>query len=90
MAKHVVIVGGVATGAKAAARIKRRDPEAEVTMLEQGEIVSYGACGLPYFIADVVKDHELERMLFCLQIFVNIFYLVYVLSVDIKNYVSCP
>jgi len=58
MAKKILIIGGVATGAKAASRVKRRDPEVEVTILEKGEILSYGACGLPYFISDVVKDHK--------------------------------
>jgi len=58
MAKKIVIIGGVATGAKAASRIMRRDPEAEVTIIEKREIISYGACGLPYFIADVVKEHK--------------------------------
>ena len=58
MTKKVLIVGGVATGPKAAARIMRRDPEAEVTILEKGEFISYGACGLPYFISDVVKEHK--------------------------------
>jgi len=58
MAKKVLIIGGVAAGAKAASRIIRRDPEIEVTMLERGEIISYGACGLPFFIEDRVKNHE--------------------------------
>ena len=58
MTKKVLIIGGVATGPKAAARIMRRDPEAEVTILEKGEFISYGACGLPYFISDVVKEHK--------------------------------
>ena len=58
MGKNVLIIGGVATGTKAAARIKRRDPNIEVTVIEQGEVVSYGACGLPYFISDVVNDHR--------------------------------
>lgn len=58
MAKKVLIIGGVAAGAKAASRIMRRDPEMEVTILERGEIISYGACGLPFFIEDRVKNHE--------------------------------
>ncbi len=58
MAKKVLIIGGVAAGAKAASRIIRRDPEIEVTMLERGEFVSYGACGLPFFIEDKVKSYE--------------------------------
>ena len=58
MTQKVLIIGGVATGTKAAARIKRRNPDTEVTIIEQGEVVSYGACGLPYFISDVVNDHR--------------------------------
>jgi NADPH-dependent 2,4-dienoyl-CoA reductase/sulfur reductase-like enzyme/rhodanese-related sulfurtransferase len=58
MTKKVLIIGGVATGTKAAARIKRRDPNIDVTIIEQGEAVSYGACGLPYFISDVVHDYK--------------------------------
>ena len=58
MPKRVLIIGGVAAGAKAASRIIRRNPDFEVTILERGEIVSYGACGLPFFIEDKVKKHE--------------------------------
>lgn len=58
MAKKILIIGGVATGTKAACRIKRRDPEAEVTVLEKGANISYGACGLPYFISDVVRESK--------------------------------
>ena len=50
MAKKVVIVGGVATGMKTAARLRRRDPEVEIIVLERGPSLSYGACGFPYFI----------------------------------------
>ena len=58
MTKKVLIIGGVATGTKAATRIKRRNPDTEVIIIEQGAIVSYGACGLPYFISDVVHDQK--------------------------------
>ena len=58
MKKKVLIIGGVAAGCKAASRIKRLDAEAEVTILEKGGIVSYGGCGLPYFISDVIKDEK--------------------------------
>jgi len=58
MAKKVVIIGGVAAGAKAACRIKRRDPHTEVTVIEKGELLSYGACGLPYFVSGIVKDEK--------------------------------
>jgi NADPH-dependent 2,4-dienoyl-CoA reductase/sulfur reductase-like enzyme/rhodanese-related sulfurtransferase len=47
---RVLIVGGVACGPKTAARLKRIMPEAEITMIEKGGMVSYGACGLPYFV----------------------------------------
>jgi NADPH-dependent 2,4-dienoyl-CoA reductase/sulfur reductase-like enzyme/rhodanese-related sulfurtransferase len=47
---RVLIVGGVACGPKTAARLKRIMPEAEITMIERGGLVSYGACGLPYFV----------------------------------------
>lgn len=57
MRKKVLVIGGVAAGTKAASRIIRRDPDVEVIILEKGEIISYGACGMPFFIADLVKDH---------------------------------
>ncbi|MBL0713266.1 MAG: FAD-dependent oxidoreductase [Desulfosarcina sp.] len=47
---RVLVVGGVACGPKTAARLKRLMPDAEVTMFEKGEMVSYGACGLPYYV----------------------------------------
>lgn len=47
---RVVVIGGVACGPKTAARLKRLIPDAEVTMLEKGGLVSYGACGLPYYV----------------------------------------
>ncbi|MFP4285332.1 MAG: FAD-dependent oxidoreductase, partial [Desulfovermiculus sp.] len=47
---NVLIVGGVACGPKAAARIKRLKPETQVTLIEKSGHVSFGACGIPYFI----------------------------------------
>ncbi len=52
----IVIIGGVACGPKAAARIKRLDPSAEVIIIEKGDTVSYGACGLPFYLADEFED----------------------------------
>ncbi len=49
--KRVVIVGAVALGPKAACRLKRLRPEFEVTMIDQDEHISYGGCGMPYFIS---------------------------------------
>lgn len=52
----VVIVGGVAGGATAAARIRRLDEEAEIVVFERSSYVSYANCGLPYYIGDVITD----------------------------------
>jgi NADPH-dependent 2,4-dienoyl-CoA reductase/sulfur reductase-like enzyme len=49
---RIVVIGGVAAGMSAASQAKRRRPDAEVVVLERGPRVSYGACGLPYNIAD--------------------------------------
>lgn len=54
-AQRVVIAGGGACGPKAAARIRRLDPEATITMLQDESLVSYAACGLPYFVEGMVK-----------------------------------
>ena len=52
----VVIIGGVATGPKVAARLRRLQPEAEITIVEQGELISYGACGLPLYLGNLVPQ----------------------------------
>ena len=58
--ERLVVVGGVAAGMSAASAAKRIRPEMEVTVLEQDFFISYGACSLPYYISDVVKDfHDL-------------------------------
>jgi len=54
----VVIVGGVAGGATAAARIRRLNEQAEVVVFERSGFVSYANCGLPYYIGDVITDPE--------------------------------
>ena len=56
--KKVVVIGGVACGPKAAARIKRLAPRADVTIIEKGELLSYAGCGLPFYIAGEVHDHN--------------------------------
>lgn len=56
---HVVIIGAVAAGMSAASKLKRLDPSIFVTVFEQGEDVSYGACGLPYFLSDIIPDERL-------------------------------
>ena len=52
----VVIVGGVAGGATAAARIRRLDEQAEIVVFERSGYISYANCGLPYYIGDVITD----------------------------------
>lgn len=53
---RVLIVGGVACGPKAASRLKRLCPSCEVTMIDKGHKVSYGACGLPYYVEGVFPN----------------------------------
>ncbi len=53
---NVVVIGGVSAGPKAAARLKRLVPDAKVTLIERGHDISYGGCGLPYFIGSTVKQ----------------------------------
>lgn len=57
MAKYV-IVGGVAGGATAAARLRRLDEQAQIIMFERGEHISYANCGLPYYIGGTITERE--------------------------------
>lgn len=54
----VVIVGGVAGGATAAARLRRLDEQAEIVVFERSGFISYANCGLPYYIGDVITDPQ--------------------------------
>lgn len=54
----VVIVGGVAAGATAAARLRRLDEQAEILIFERSGYISYANCGLPYYIGDVITAPE--------------------------------
>lgn len=54
----IVIVGGVAGGATAAARIRRLDEQAEIVVFERSGFVSYANCGLPYYIGGMIEDPE--------------------------------
>ncbi len=56
--KKVVIVGGVAGGASAAARLRRLDEGAEIVLIERGEYISFANCGLPYHIGGEIADRE--------------------------------
>ncbi|MDD2687511.1 MAG: FAD-dependent oxidoreductase [Bacteroidales bacterium] len=55
--KHIII-GGVAGGATAAARIRRNDESCEILLFEKGKYISYANCGLPYYIGGVINDRE--------------------------------
>ena len=54
----IVIVGGVAGGATAAARLRRLDEQAEIVVFERSGFISYANCGLPYYIGDVITDSD--------------------------------
>jgi len=61
MGKKIVVVGGVAAGPKAACRVKRLLPDAEVTMIDQDSLISYGGCGIPYYVSGDVADDSALR-----------------------------
>lgn len=56
--KRIVIIGGVAAGPKTAARARRRDPDADITIIERGEWLSYAGCGLPYYVQGVIEEAD--------------------------------
>lgn len=58
MSKKVLIVGGVAGGASAAARLRRLDEKMEIVIFERGEHISYANCGLPYYVSGVISERE--------------------------------
>jgi len=58
MPQNIVIIGAVALGPKAACRFKRLEPDSRVIMVDQGAIISYGGCGIPYFISGDVSDPD--------------------------------
>ena len=58
MSKKVIIVGGVAGGASAAARLRRLDENAEIILFEKGQHISFANCGLPYYVGEVITQKE--------------------------------
>jgi len=58
MPRKIVIIGGVATGPKTAARCRRLDQEAEITIVERGDLLSYAACGMPFYIEGVIEEYD--------------------------------
>jgi NADPH-dependent 2,4-dienoyl-CoA reductase/sulfur reductase-like enzyme/rhodanese-related sulfurtransferase len=65
MGQKIVIVGGVAAGPKTACRAKRLLPDAEITIVDQDSLISYGGCGIPYYVSgDVADEDELRKTSF--------------------------
>ncbi|MDY6822256.1 MAG: FAD-dependent oxidoreductase [Thermodesulfobacteriota bacterium] len=65
MSRKIVVIGGVALGPKAACRAKRVDPDAEVYLIDRDEYISYGGCGIPFYVAgDVTDEKELRSTSF--------------------------
>ena len=58
MSEKIVVIGGVAAGPKTACRVKRLLPDAEVVVIDQDSLVSYGGCGIPYFVSGDVSDEK--------------------------------
>ena len=56
MPQDIVIIGAVALGPKAACRFKRLEPDSQVTMIDQTNLIAYGGCGIPYFISGDISD----------------------------------
>ena len=54
----VLIIGGVAAGTKAAAKLKRMDRSLDVTIVTKGKDISYAGCGLPYYVGGVIEEEE--------------------------------
>ena len=54
----LIVIGGVAAGMSAASKLKRLDPQAQVVVYEKGSFLSYGACGLPYYVSGVNDDYK--------------------------------
>lgn len=58
MGERIVIVGAVAAGPKAACRARRLMPDAQITIVDQDDLISYGGCGIPYFVSGDVADEK--------------------------------
>ncbi|KAJ3086927.1 hypothetical protein HK102_012160 [Quaeritorhiza haematococci] len=68
MSYRVLIVGGVAGGATAAARLRRQNEQASITVFERGPYVSFANCGLPYYVGNVIQE-ESDLLLATPQLF---------------------
>ena len=55
---RIIIIGGVAGGASAAAKARRTNEAAEISMFERGAFVSFANCGLPYYVGETISDRD--------------------------------
>lgn len=58
MSKKVIIIGAVALGPKVACRLRRIDPDAEIIVIDRDDLISYGGCGIPYYVGGDIADIE--------------------------------
>lgn len=58
MTKKIVIIGAVALGPKVACRLRRLDPQAEIVLIDKDNLISYGGCGIPYYVGGDINDVE--------------------------------
>lgn len=58
MQEHLIIIGGVAAGTKAASKARREDPDLKITLYTDEQYISYSACGMPYYISGVIPNKE--------------------------------
>lgn len=58
MSKRIIIIGAVALGPKVACRLRRIDPDATITLIDRDNLISYGGCGIPYYVGGDVADLE--------------------------------
>ena len=56
--ERILVIGGVAAGTSAASKAKRIDPDADVKIIQEESVVSYGACGIPYVIEGIINNFE--------------------------------
>jgi len=58
MQKHLIIIGGVAAGTKAASKARREDPDLKISLYTEEKYISYSACGLPYYISGTIQNEK--------------------------------
>jgi NADPH-dependent 2,4-dienoyl-CoA reductase/sulfur reductase-like enzyme len=82
--RRIIIIGGVAAGSSAASKAKRIDPDADVKIIQDESVVSYGACGMPYVIEGIVNNFEelIERSV---DIFKNQYHIDVIVNTHVRK-----